>query len=73
MKELQRTYNCKTLLSAPCHPQTNGLDESSNKTIKRYLMKMLDTNGKTGMITWNKLCSRSIFGRDHPLDFQLLS
>ena len=43
MKTLQSTYNCKMLLSAPYHPQTNGLDESSNKTIKRYLTKMLST------------------------------
>ena len=57
MKELQRTYNCKMLLLAPYHPQTNGLDESSNKTIKRYLMKMLDTKREN----WHDYLEQVVF------------
>ena len=57
MKELQRTYNCKTLLSALYRPQTNGLDEFSNKTIKRYLMKMLDTKREN----WHDYLEQAVF------------
>ena len=57
MKTLQNTYNCKMLLSAPYHPQTNGFDESSNKTIKRYLMKMLSTKREN----WHDFLEQVVF------------
>ena len=41
-KALHDTYNCKLIFSAPYHPQTNGLVESSHKSIKRSLVKSLD-------------------------------
>ena len=66
MKTLQSTYNCKMLLSAPYSnilqlyvlcPQTNELDESSNKTIKRYLMKMLSTKREN----WHDFLEQVVF------------
>ena len=73
MKTLQNTYNCKMLLSAPYHPQTNGLDESSNKTIKRYLMKMLSTKQENWHYFLEQVVFLFIFERDQQLAFQLLN
>ena len=73
MKTLQNTYNCKMLLSAPYHPQTNGLDESSNKTIKRYLMKMLSTKQENWHYFLEQVVFLLIFERDQQLAFQLLN
>ena len=36
-KTLQKIHGCKLLFSAPYHPQTNGLVESTHKAIKQSL------------------------------------
>ena len=41
-KALHEAYDCKLIFSTPRHPQTNGLVESSHKSIKRSLVKSLD-------------------------------
>ena len=46
------------LLSAPYHPQSNELAESSNKTIKRYLMKMLASKREK----WHEYLEQVVFG-----------
>ena len=38
-KTLQEIHGCKLLFSAPYHPQTNGLVESTHKAIKQSLKK----------------------------------
>ena len=43
-KTLQEIHGCKLLFSAPYHPQTNGLVESTHKAIKQSLIKSLSEN-----------------------------
>ena len=41
-KALHEAYDCKLIFSTPYHPQTNGLVESSHKSVKGSLVKSLN-------------------------------
>ena len=57
MKELRRLLQVKQLGTSVYHPQTDGLVERFNKTLKQMLKKAMDTDGKN----WDQLLPHVLF------------
>ena len=57
MKELLRLLQVKQLRTSVYHPQTDGLVERFNKTLKQMLKKAMDTDGKN----WDQLLPHVLF------------
>ena len=57
LKELLRLLQVKQLRTSVYHPQTDGLVERFNKTLKQMLKKAMDTDGKN----WDQLLPHVLF------------
>ena len=57
MKELLRLLQVKQLRTSVYHPQTDGLVERFNKTLKQMLKKAMDLDGKN----WDQLLPHVLF------------
>lgn len=56
MKDLCKPYSVEPIRTSVYHPQTNGLCERLNKTIKSMLRCVVDKDGKHGTCCYPTLC-----------------
>ena len=57
LQELHKLLGVKSICTSPYHPQTNGLAERFNQTLKQMLKKVLMTDHRS----WDKLLPLVIF------------
>ena len=72
LTEIYRMLHVHPIKTTPYHPQTDGLVERFNKTLKSMLRKVVSKEGKD----WDQLipyCSHIEKSRNHQLDFHLLN
>lgn len=70
LKQVYKLLGIKSLRTTPYHPQTDGLTEHFNQTLKQMLLKFISESGTSG---WPTSCLHTEKFPRPPLGFLLLN